>query len=137
MPIMTSMKSTPFLLRFVALVAFALAAVFQSGCVVAAVGAGAGAVAYIRGELEATLDSSLNVAVKATNRAIGQLEFAKVSEKKDALSANLIARTAQDKKIEIDLIKVGDQVTKVKIRVGVFGDEAVSMAILEKIKAAL
>lgn len=117
--------------------AFALAVVFQSGCVVAAVGAGAGAVAYIRGELEATLDSSLNVAVKATNRAIGQLEFAKVSEKKDALSANLIARTAQDKKVEIDLIKVGDKVTKVKIRVGVFGDEAVSMAILEKIKQGL
>lgn len=134
---MTSMKSTPFLLRSVALVAFALAAVFQSGCVVAAVGAGAGAVAYIRGELEATLDSSLNATVKATDRAISQLEFAKVSEKKDALSANLIARTAQDKKVEIDLIKVGDKVTKVKIRVGVFGDEAVSMAILDKIKQGL
>lgn len=134
---MTSMNSTPFLLRTVALVAFALAAIFQSGCVVAAVGAGAGAVAYIRGELETTLDSSLTNTLKASDRAIKQLEFAKVSEKKDALSANLVARTAQDKKVEIDLIKVGDKVTKVKIRVGVFGDEAVSMAILEKIKAEL
>ncbi len=131
------MNSTPFLLRTVALVAFALAAIFQSGCVVAAVGAGAGAVAYIRGELETTLDSSLTNTLKASDRAIKQLEFAKVSEKKDALSANLVARTAQDKKVEIDLIKVGDKVTKVKIRVGVFGDEAVSMAILEKIKAEL
>lgn len=119
------------------MVAFALAALFQSGCVVAAVGAGAGAVAYIRGELEATLDRSLNDSVKASDRAIKQLEFAKVSEKKDALTANLVARTAQDKKIEIDLAKVGDTVTKVKIRVGVFGDEAVSMAILEKIKQNL
>jgi len=137
MRMMTSMNSTPFLLRTVALVAFALAAIFQSGCVVAAVGAGAGAVAYIRGELETTLDSSLTNTLKASDRAIKQLEFAKVSEKKDALSANLVARTAQDKKVEIDLIKVGDKVTKVKIRVGVFGDEAVSMAILEKIKAEL
>lgn len=119
------------------MVAFALAAVFQSGCVAAAVGAGAGAVAYIRGDLEATFDASLNATVKASDRAINQLEFAKVSEKKDALSANLIARTAQDKKVEIDLIKVGDKVTTVKIRVGVFGDEAVSMAILEKIKQSL
>jgi len=134
---MTSMNSTPFLLRYAALAALALAAVFQSGCVVAAVGAGAGAVAYIRGELEATLDSSLAATAKASDRAIKELEFAKVSEKKDALSANLVARTAQDKKVEIDLTKVGDKVTKVKIRVGVFGDEAVSMAILEKIKQAL
>lgn len=103
----------------------------------AAVGAGAGAVAYIRGELEATVDSSLNATLKASDRAISQLEFAKVSEKKDALSANLVARTAQDKKVEIDLAKVGDKVTKVKIRVGVFGDEAVSMAILDKIKQGL
>lgn len=128
------MNSTPFILRTAALVAFALAAVFQSGCVAAAVGAGAGAVAYIRGDLEASLDASLSVAARATDRAISQLEFAKVSERKDALTANFIARTAQDKKIEIVLTKVGDKVTKVKIRVGVFGDEAISLAILDKIK---
>lgn len=137
MQMMSNMNSTPVLIRVAALIAFALAVVIQSGCVVAAVGAGAGAVAYIRGDLEATLESSLNAAAKATDRAIGQLEFAKVSDRKDALTANYVARTAQDKKIEIILTKVGDKVTKVRIRVGVFGDEAVSLAILEKIKAGL
>lgn len=124
-------------LRYTAVLALAAAAVFQSGCVAAAVGAGAGAVAYIRGDLEATLDSSLNATNKAAGHAISQLEFAKVSENKDALTANITARTAQDKKVEIIMTKVSDTVTKVKIRVGVFGDEAISMAILDKIKAAL
>ena len=132
-----NMKSSPLFLRAAAALALALAVTLQSGCVVAAVGAGAGAVAYIRGELQATLESSLNVTNKAAGRAISQLEFAKVSENKDALTSTIIARTAQDKKVEIVMTKVSDSVTKVKIRVGVFGDEAVSMAILDKIKASL
>ena len=131
------MKTTPFLLRITALLALAGALALNSGCVAVAVGAGAGAVAYIRGELEATLEGSLGASVRATDRAISQLEFAKVSEKKDALSANFVARTAQDKRIEIVLTKVGASVTKVKIRVGVFGDEAVSLAILDKIKSGI
>jgi len=131
------MKPSQLFLRITAGFALALAVALQSGCVVAAVGAGAGAVAYIRGDLEATLESSLNATNKAAGRAISQLEFAKVSENKDALTSNITARTAQDKKVEIFMTKVSDSITKVRIRVGVFGDEAVSMAILDKIKAAL
>ena len=131
------MKPSQLFLRITAGFALALAVALQPGCVVAAVGAGAGAVAYIRGELQATLDSSLNATNRATVRAISQLEFAKVSENKDALTSTITARTAQDKKVVITLTKVSDTVTKVRIRVGVFGDEAISMAILDKIKAAL
>jgi hypothetical protein len=75
--------------------------------------------------------------VKATSRTIEQLKFAKIAESADALSARFTARTAQDKKIEIVLTKVGEDLTKVEIRVGVFGDEDVSMTILSKIKANL
>jgi len=132
-----NMKSSLLLVRVVAVLSLTLAMVLQSGCVAAAVGAGAGAVAYIRGDLEATVESPLNVTNRAAGRAISQLEFAKISEKKDALTSNITARTAQDKKVEIILTKVSDTVTKVKIRVGVFGDEAVSMVILDKIKGAL
>ena len=107
------------------------------GCLVAAAGAGAGAVAYIRGDLEATLPKDYNKVVAATKESIGQLEFAKVSENKDALKAVLISRTALDKKVEITLTNSGKKQTSVKIRVGIFGDEQLSLAILDKIKSDL
>lgn len=109
-----------------------------SGCMAVAAGAGAaGAVAYVRGDLDANLDANFDQAVAAANRAIDRLKFAKVSENKDALQAILIARNAADKRIELRLERVGERVTKVKIRVGVFGDEPLSIAILDQIKAAL
>ena len=116
---------------------FAVVAV-NSGCVAVAAGAGAGAaVAYVRGQLDATLNADFDKAVDATNRAIQQLQYAKVSEHKDALVDTVVARNADDKKIEIRLETVSRGVTKVRIRVGVFGDEPTSIAILDKIKANL
>lgn len=110
----------------------------SSGCVAVMAGAGAGAaVAYVRGDLDAILDAGLDKSVRATNRAIEQLKFAKISQKEDALIAVLVARNAADKKIEIRLEKQSETVTKVKIRVGTFGDEALSVAILDKVKMNL
>lgn len=111
-------------------------AFFYNGCVVVAAGAaGAGAVAYIRGELQATPAQTLETTERATNQALTQLELIKISEKKDAFVALFVARTADDKKVEIKLTKLSPDTTKVQIRVGLFGDEARSLAILEKIKA--
>lgn len=109
-----------------------------SGCVLAAgAGAGAGTVAYMKATLEASLTTDYNKVVKATQAAIGELEFAKISEKKDALRAEFIARTALDKKVEINLSRVGDKATKIEIRVGLLGDQELSQAILDKIKRHL
>ena len=109
-----------------------------SGCVAVLAGAaGAGTVAWVEGRLDATLDANFDQAEKAANRAVTQLQFVKVNEKKDALTATLIARTAEDKKIEIKVVRVGDTTSRVQISVGVFGDEGQSLAILDKIKANL
>jgi hypothetical protein len=109
-----------------------------SGCVAVLAGAaGAGTVAWVQGRLDATLDANFDQAEKAANRAVTQLQFVKVNEKKDALTATLIARTAEDKKIEIKVVRVGDTTSRVQISVGVFGDEGQSLAILDKIKANL
>ena len=111
---------------------------FLSGCVAVLAGAaGAGTVAWVEGRLDATLDTSFAKAEKAADRAITELQFIKISEKKDALNAILTARTAEDKKIEIKVNRVGDTTTQVQIRVGVFGDEGKSLAILDKIKSNL
>lgn len=108
-----------------------------SGCLAVAAGAGASAVAYVRGDLEANLDTDYARVVDSVRTAIEQLEFAKVSENKDALKAVLVARTALDKKVEITIANSGKKLTSIKIRVGVFGDEALSMSILDKVKAGL
>jgi hypothetical protein len=111
---------------------------FQTGCLVAAAGAaGAGTVAYLRGELSSTLDAPYENAVRASNRGLQALEFAKISENKDALTAILISRTADDKKVEVKVTKVTESTSRVQIRVGIFGDEALSLTVLERIKEHL
>ena len=110
----------------------------SSGCVAVAAGAGAGAaVAYVRGDLDTTLNAGFDKSVRAVNDAVKQLQFAKVSEKKDALEGVIIARTAADKKVEFHINKLADDATKLKIRVGTFGDDALTLVILEKVKSNL
>lgn len=135
-----TMKSSPspvsFRQLFVALL-LGVSLAGLSGCIVAAAGAGAGAVAYVRGELEANLNTDYNKVVDSARAAIKDLEFAKVSENKDALKAVIVARTAMDKKVEITITNSSKKLTNIKIRVGLFGDEALSMSILDKIKSGL
>ena len=129
------MKTT---MKFRLMLAAAMLAASLTGCVAVVAGAaGAGTVAWVQGRLEAVLDANYEKAVTAANLAIKQFQFSKISEKKDALTAILIARTAEDKKVEIKVSKVGDQTSKVRIRVGFFGDEALSLTILDKIKTNL
>jgi len=112
---------------------------FLTGCVLAVAGAaaGAGAVAYVRGELEASLEHNYAKVVDATRMALRDLEYAKISEKKDAIDAEFVYRTALDKKITVKLNRLTEKTTKVKIRVDLLGDEALSTSVLEKIKANL
>jgi len=123
--------------RLLVAISLGAALVVLPGCIVAAAGAGAGAVAYVRGELDANLSTDYGKVVESARKAIGELEFAKVSENKDALKAVLVARTAMDKKVEITITNSGKKLTNIKIRVGLFGDEALSMSVLDKIKAGL
>jgi hypothetical protein len=114
-------------------------AALNSGCVVAAAGAaaGAGTVAWVEGKLVVTLDHSYDHVLRASDQAITQLQFMKVSDARDALSAELVSRTAEDKKVRISLKKEGDHLTEVQIRVDTFGDKALSLAVLDRIKANL
>ena len=135
---MTTMIKSKFLLRALAALMLAAALALHSGCLAVAAGAaGAGTVAYVRGELAAKLDQNFDRTVRAANRAVEDLKFAKISDKQDALVAIIVARTAEDKKIEIKISSVSAAQTKVQIRVAVFGDEALSQRILEKIRANL
>jgi hypothetical protein len=133
---LTSLRQLP---RSTCVLALGLAALgLSSGCVAVVAGAGAGgAVAYTEGKLTADLSADVGRTVQATRDAMGQLQFALVSDRSDALNGEIIARTSEDKKVDIELSKAGDNVTHVKIRVGTFGNSEISLAILNKIKANL
>lgn len=116
-------------------------AVLAQGCVVALVGAGvaagAGTVAYLRGDLEAVEPKNIDTVLEATEKAIEELGL-KVSKKtKDKMSAVIIARDAQDKRITIKLKAAAEGSTKLSIRVGGFGDETKSRLIYQKIREKL
>ena len=96
--------------------------------------AGAGTVAYVGGELKTVEEVSLNRAWDATQKAMKDLEFTITSKEKDAFNSQLIAKGAANKTIKIKLNKQSDTLTKIRIRVGTFGDESLSLKILESIK---
>jgi len=108
------------------------------GCVVAAVGAGAaGTVAYLKGDMEAVESNKLDEVHAATLKAVEELGLKVTKVRKDALSAAVVARDAQDKKVTITLSATTEQTTKLSIRVGVFGSEAKSRLIYQKIHGHL
>ena len=124
--------------RLLPALALLLVLTASSGCFVVAAGAaGAGAVAFELGELKATLGKPYDAVVSAADKAIEQLQFSKISEKRDAITTEIIARTAEDKKVHIKITREADAVTKVKIRIGTFGKEEESRAILDRINASL
>ena len=116
-----------------------IAALYLSGCAAVIIGgaAGYGTYAYIRGEMKGNENVSLDRAWSATQAAMKDLEFTVTTQRKDALQARLIAHTALDKKIEINLTKVTDNLTEIKIRVGTFGDQTLSHTIVQSIEKRL
>ena len=113
-------------------------AVLSQGCVVAAVGAGAaGTVAYVRGDLQTVETAGLDALYKASLEALDELELAVIQKAKDAMTAEIISRDAEDKKIRIKLKSTAEGTTELSIRIGMFGDETKSRLIYEAIKKQL
>jgi hypothetical protein len=119
------------------LVLAGLLALGGSGCVLfvaGAVAAGVGTYAYINGESKENEAASLDRTWNATQAAMKDMQFAVITQAKDAWSGELTARNSADKKITISLKRLSETVTEIRVRVGTFGDEAQSRMILEKIR---
>jgi hypothetical protein len=110
----------------------------MGGCAAVAVGAGAAsAVAWYKGELKASLTESVPAVNRATAKAIRKLGLFEISAKTDELTGSFTVRNAKDDKIAV-IVEQGDAgITIVRIRVGVFGNEALSRSILDAIKENL
>ena len=108
--------------------------------VIATTGFGAlqtGTEAFIRGELEAALATPLPEVYEAAQTAIKELEFTPRAAKLGDYNGYVYARETQGRKVDIDLEKKSPRVTKVNIRVGIFGDQAIARLILGSIQKQL
>lgn len=112
----------------------------QTGCAVLLVGAGAaagaGAVAYVEGELKTTDSVRFDAAWASALAGIAQMQFTVTDKTHDAATGRIVARGAQDRRVEVNLKKVTEETTEIRIRVGSFGDEEVSRQLLEKIRSS-
>jgi hypothetical protein len=132
------MKISQLISRRGLLVALFFAVVgFQSGCTNLVDTTTPGAVIYVRGELQANFDRRFDVLSRTANKALVELQFSKIEEKKDALVSILEARTAEDVRIYIKVERQTDSLTSVRIRAGTLGNEKLSYAIYNKIKELL
>ncbi|MBI2469826.1 MAG: DUF3568 family protein [Planctomycetes bacterium] len=124
---------------FLHVLLFGIPLLVSSGCAALLIGGGAGAgtVAYLKGELKSTEETSIDKTWQAAQETMKDLEFVITSKEKDVFSAKLIAYRANDKKVEMYLRKASENTTEVKIRVGVFGDESLSLIILKSLKKHL
>lgn len=110
-----------------------------SGCAAALIGAGAGAgtVAYIQGEHSQIHKGAYEKAWSATLTALKQMDIRVVKTEKDALGGTITARRADDTSVSIKEEPVGTDSTRVKIRIGMFGDQAASESIQARIDSNL
>ena len=112
--------------------------VVNTGCIaVAAVGAGAGAFAYLRGTLDSHLAANLSECLPAIRKGVPRLGLIKVKEISDQEKAKFTFRDSLDTKITVNLHQRSHGVTEVTIRVGQLGNESRSIQILNSITREL
>ncbi len=102
------------------------------------VGGGAtGGTLYVRGELRSTETTTPPEAIAASKAALKDLGIVLLSSSADELGGEIVARTATDDKVSIKAEFKSNRVTEVRIRIGVFGNQALSREILSKIETHL
>jgi hypothetical protein len=129
------LESYMFIRKLILLIAMSGLMVTSSGClaVVAGAGAGAGYVAYRRGELVAPVDVSAERAAAATSAAFRELNLPELSRNQSMEGITFVTRDADDKKITVFCEVRTPESANIHIRVGTFGDEDTSRLIYNAI----
>jgi spore coat protein U-like protein len=110
----------------------------QAGCLVAAAAAGTGAtVAYVRGDLETTLQGSPKVVAEATVRAFKDLDLVVISSESSNLDAKITGRTARDVKMTVVVKGESEQLSRISVRAGTFGNDVMQERLMQQIRQNL
>ncbi len=103
----------------------------------AAAAVGTGAYFYIKGDLKRNYEAPMDKTWDATTNAVEALKLNVESQNHDALTGIIKGKMADDKSFEINLKRVGDNLTEVGVRIGTFGDRERSETIHDKIHSLL
>lgn len=87
--------------------------------------------------LEAMIPATPEEITHAAQAVVEDMSLILVSADATGLDGLVVARTAQRKRVTIDIKRQTDKVSHVKIRVGTLGDQATSVMILERIQDEL
>jgi hypothetical protein len=110
----------------------------QAGCLLIAAGAATGGtVAYLKGDSEILMDGTPSQVASAAEKSAKDLGLHVVSNQSSELDSKVITRTADDVRVVVYAKAQGEKVSRVYVRMGVFGDDAMQQRMIEKIKANL
>ena len=116
-----------------------LALAASAGCALFAAGAGVavgvGGAEYYHGELKQAYAAPMEKAWNASLTAVEELKMKATEKSIDNLDQNRVIKgsTEEGKDFQITLEALSKDVTTVKVRIGVFGDEAYSKRVQEMI----
>jgi len=105
------------------------------GCVPLLIGAvaGVGGMNYIKGSLVHNVDHAVDKVNKASIKALKDLEIFVISDELNKRSSTIKAEYEDGKSVSVFIDALTERSTKITIRVGTFGDQGKSQAILNAI----
>jgi hypothetical protein len=103
----------------------------------AAAAVGAGTYYYVKGDLKRNYEAPMDKTWEATVKSVEEMKFTVESQQHDALSGVIKGKMADGTGFEINLKRVGDNLTEVGVRIGTFGDRGKSEVIHDKIHSKL
>jgi len=112
----------------VSIVCLMLLATAGCGAILVGGGAALGTFAYVNGEATGTYDTSLDKAFAASKAVCAELGIPVLKEEKDNSSAKIQGKLNGDTVI-ISLELVGEDITEISVRVGLWGNESASRRI--------
>jgi hypothetical protein len=113
----------------------AVSVMTMAGCVPLIIGAaaGVGGVAYVNGSLVRNVDEPVEKVHKAALAGLKKLGLFVTSDELDKHSSTIRAQYEDAKKVRVSIEALTEYVTQVSIRVGTFGNQDESYAILDAI----
>lgn len=119
-------------------IAVAVVLLGSSGCVaVAAAGAGAGTYAYVKGVTEVNVGAPYNDVWHATGESLRELEVTITSQTRDALAGSYKGERHDGANVIVDVESLKRDTTKVRIRVGAFGERSFQERLINSIQSRL
>lgn len=100
-------------------------------------GAGTSAIAFATGELRSSEEVSLETLEEASRQAVERLDYQDVEIERQPDRVRIRARTAGGESVDLRMLARSPERTDLRIRIGVFGDEAASRLLLEEIHQSL